>query len=406
MPDERRCLERVDSPDRFGVYVHIPFCASRCDYCAFATWTDKAHLVGTYVEACATAAARMADDGRPATSVFFGGGTPSLLDAGLLESILERIPMSVDTEVTVECNPESVDFAKLASYRRAGVTRLSFGVQSMRPHVLASLGRRHDPDSVRRALSAAGEAGFADAINVDLIMGAVGESLSDWDATLEAVLCLEPSPVHVSAYGLTIEPGTPLARDVSRHPDPDDQADKYLLADDRLADAGLYWYEISNWAKPGAQCRHNQLYWAQGEYLGIGCAAHSHRVDAVAGTARRWWNVRTPERYVSLVGFGGDGEASGEHLDASQRRTESLVLGLRTASGVAEVHLPGWREDPVLAHLVEPAGPGRVALTREGRLLANEVALRLVDMDEGRCQVAETDGAPRQPVGSAIRSPA
>ena len=381
------------SPEPFGVYVHIPFCASRCDYCAFATWTDKGHLMSAYAEACRTAAVRLLDGARPATSVFFGGGTPSLLDAGLLESILALIPRTAHAEVTVECNPESVDVAKLSSYRRAGVTRLSFGVQSMQPHVLASLGRRHGPDSVRRAMSAAGEAGFADAINVDLIIGAAGELVSDWVTTLDAVLALEPAPAHVSAYSLTVEPATPLARDASRHPDPDDQADKYLLADRLLGDAGLQWYEISSWARPGAACRHNQLYWEQGEYLGIGCSAHSHSVNVESGTARRWWNVRTPERYVNLVGAGGDGEAAGEHLDQAQRRMEALVLGIRTASGVPEVHLPGWADDPVLASLLERSGTGRVSLTAQGRLLANEVALRLVDCD--RPQLA----------GSSIRSP-
>ncbi len=383
------------APAPFGVYVHIPFCASRCDYCAFATWTDKSHLMSAYTEACRTAATRLLDGGRPASSVFFGGGTPSLLDAGLLESILASIPRTTHAEVTVECNPESVDLAKLSSYRRAGVTRLSFGVQSMQPQVLASLGRRHGPDSVRRAISAAGEAGFADAINVDLIIGAAGESVSDWATTVDAVLALEPEPVHVSAYSLTVEPATPLARDASRHPDPDDQADKYLLADRCLRDAGLQWYEISNWAKPGAACRHNQLYWEQGEYLGIGCSAHSHSVNAESGTARRWWNVRTPERYVNLVGAGGDGEAAGEHLDRAQRRMEALVLAVRTAPGVAEVHLPGWADDPVLASLLERSGIGRVSLTPQGRLLANEVALRLVDGDGSQPQLA----------GSSIRSP-
>ncbi len=364
----------------FGVYVHIPFCASRCDYCAFATWTDKGHLVGGYVEACRTAIRRLYED-RPATSVFFGGGTPSLIDADLLCSILESIPTHPHAEVTVECNPETVDLAKLAAYKAAGVNRLSFGVQSMLPHVLASLGRRHDPESVLKAAAAAGEAGFAGAFNVDLIMGGAGESVSDWVRTVEAVLALDPPPSHVSAYSLTVEAGTPLARDPSRHPDPDDQADKYLLADDLLRSGGLNWYEISNWALPEAECRHNQLYWSGGEYRGIGCAAHSHSVDPGSGTSRRWWNVRTPERYSALVASGGDGEASGETLDASQRNAEGLLLALRTSGGVPDTSLPGWRDDPVLARLVEPASPGRVSLTREGRLLANEVAVRLVEPD-------------------------
>lgn len=365
----------------FGVYVHIPFCASRCDYCAFATWTDKGHEVGRYVDACRVALRRFASEERKATSVFFGGGTPSLIDADLLCSILESIPTYPDAEVTVECNPETVDASKLVAYKAAGVSRLSFGVQSMRPHVLASLGRRHDPGSVRTAVAAAGEAGFSGAFNVDLIIGGAGETVSDWARSVEAVLALDPPPTHVSAYSLTVEAGTALARDPSRHPNPDDQADKYLLGDDMLRAAGLRWYEISNWALPGAECRHNQLYWSGGEYRGVGCAAHSHSVDASSGVARRWWNVRTPERYAALVAAGGDGESSAETLDLPQRRAERLLLSLRTPAGVPEASLPGWLNDPVLTRLVEPASPGRVSLTREGRLLANEVAVRLVDPD-------------------------
>src|SRR5579875_3147482 len=164
----------------FGVYVHIPFCVSRCDYCAFATWTDRFHLVEDYVGACVTAARRQLEAGRLATSVFFGGGTPSLLDPSHIKAILGAIPTEPGAEITVECNPETVDATKLEGYRRAGVGRLSFGVQSMRPHVLAGLGRRHDPECVRRAVHAAGQAGYADSYSVDLIMGGAGESLDDW----------------------------------------------------------------------------------------------------------------------------------------------------------------------------------------------------------------------------------
>lgn len=365
-------------PEPFGVYVHIPFCVSRCDYCAFATWTDRFHLSGEYVDACAVAARRQLEAGRPATSVYFGGGTPSLLDPAAIATVLEAVPRADGAEVTVECNPETVDGPKLAGYHRAGVTRLSFGVQSMSRRVLAALGRRHDPDAVRRAVDAAAGAGFAGSYSVDLIMGGAGETRADWEATLHAVLGLDPPPLHVSAYGLTVEPGTPLAAEPLRHPDADDQADKYLMADDILTSAGLGWYEISNWAAPGAECRHNRLYWTQGEYAGIGCAAHSHGLDRASGRARRWWNVRTPDRYIRLVGEGGLGEAAGEDLDQETRRREGLELALRTSEGVPAAALPGWENDEVLARLVEPVGKGRLALTRPGRLLANEVAIRLV----------------------------
>ena len=364
----------MSSHGEFGVYVHVPFCTRRCDYCAFATWTDRFHLVDDYVAACVTAAGSVT---RPATSVFFGGGTPSLLSPDALGSVLTALPLASGCEVTVECNPETVDYPKLAGYAAAGVTRLSFGVQSLAPHVLTSLGRRHDPDSVARAVSAAARAGFAGSYSVDLIMGGAGETGRDWTETLEGVLALDPPPRHVSAYSLTVEPGTPLARDPGRHPDADDQADKYLDAARILEDAGLHWYEISNWARPGAECRHNQLYWDQGEYLGIGCAAHSHSVDPATGGARRWWNVRTPDRYISLISEGATGESAGEDLDPVTRRREALELSLRTPRGVPRAALPGWPDDEALRSLVSPEPGDRLVLTVAGRLLANEVALRL-----------------------------
>ncbi len=370
--------EPASRPDSFGVYVHVPFCTRRCDYCAFATWTDRFQLADAYVTSCATEVRREVESGMPpASSVFFGGGTPSLLSPDQLARVLSAIPMPAGAEVTVECNPETVDPGKLGRYRDAGVNRLSFGVQSMVPHVLAGLGRQHDPDAVRRAVSAAAATGFADTYSVDLIFGGAGETLGDWAATVRAVLDLDPPPAHVSAYALTVEAGTPLASDPSRHPDPDDQADKYLLADSMLGDAGLGWYEISNWARPGRRCHHNQLYWAQGQYRGIGCAAHSHRVDTAAGSARRWWNVRTPDRYVRLVEAARSPEAAGEDLDEPARRFEALELALRTRGGVPQAALPNWESDEGILDLVEPSAPGRLVLTLRGRLLANEVAVRL-----------------------------
>jgi oxygen-independent coproporphyrinogen-3 oxidase len=361
----------------FGVYVHVPFCTKRCDYCAFATWTDRWALADDYVAGCGEEIRRAVDGGMPsATSVYFGGGTPSLLPPAQIGRLLAGLLRVTGAEVTVECNPETVDEAKLHGYRDVGVTRLSFGVQSMVPHVLTALGRQHDVRAVHRAVSAAGAAGFGTTYSVDLIYGARGESMNDWEASVAAVLALDPPPAHVSAYGLTVEPGTPLARDAARHPDPDDQADKYAMVDELLAGAGLEWYELSNWARPSSECRHNQLYWDQGEYRGVGCSAHSHarRPD---GWARRWWNVRTPERYLRRVGAGDSAEAAGEDLDPAAGRVEALQLSLRTRRGVPAGALPGVADDPSLAPLVAPAAPGRLVLTPAGRLLANEVAVRL-----------------------------
>jgi putative oxygen-independent coproporphyrinogen III oxidase len=349
----------------FGVYVHVPFCTRRCDYCAFATWTDRHALMADYAAACRVEVIQSSLP--PATSIFFGGGTPSLLPAELLASILEAIKRHPGAEVTVECNPETVTLESLATYRRAGVTRLSFGVQSMVPHVLAGLGRAHGPDTVRRAVAWAREAGFGESFNTDLIFGGAGESAADWVRSLDAVLALEPS--HVSAYALTVEPGTPLARDRRRHPDDDDQADKYAAADRMLEAAGLDWYEVSNWARPGHECRHNQLYWAQGEYRGIGCAAHSHQAS------RRWWNYRTPERYLRAIRSGQPPVAGEERVEGPARMLEALQLALRTKKGVPEAALRGVDD---LEGLVRRQD-GRIVLTRQGRLLEGELATRLRD---------------------------
>lgn len=364
-------MSATDTGQRFGIYVHIPFCVDRCDYCAFATWTDRSHLMADYARACA----RQAGDAElaPASSVFFGGGTPSRLPPDDFARVLAALPRRRGAEVTVECNPEDVTEGLLRCYHDAGVTRLSFGVQSMVPGVLAALGRRHHPAAVHRAVAAAGSTGFADAYSVDLIFGAATESLDAWRCSLVEVLALDPPPAHVSAYGLTVEAGTPLARDPARHPDPDDQADKYLLAEDLLGAAGLAWYEISNWARPGAECDHNRLYWDQGDYRGIGCAAHSHH-SGPDGGSQRWWNVRTPERFIRMVAEGRDPRAAAEHLDAATRRWEGLTLALRTRDGVSASALP---DDPDLDGLVTVVDR-RAVLTVRGRLLANEVAARLM----------------------------
>jgi putative oxygen-independent coproporphyrinogen III oxidase len=348
----------------FGVYIHVPFCAARCDYCAFATWTDRHHLQQSYLDACRTDLERLQREGMPrATSIFVGGGTPSLVPPTSLVALLDAIPRAPNCEVTVEANPDTVTPELVETYAAGGVSRMSLGVQSMQPHVLASLGRTHEPRNVQRAVELVRAAGIP-TFNVDVIYGAAGESMDDWRRTLDGVLELEPP--HVSAYGLTVEPGTPLASDPARHPDDDDQADKYLVACEMLEAAGLAWYEISNWARRGHECRHNRLYWSMGEYQAIGCAGHSHR------DGRRFWNVRTPERYIEAMESGRSPVAGGESLGFAERRLEQLQLSLRTRVGVPESALPMDELDGLL----RPDGE-HVVLTVEGRLLANEVALRL-----------------------------
>lgn len=353
----------MSPPPPFGVYIHIPFCASRCDYCAFATWTDRHHLAGRYTAAVVDEA--QAASLPSVTSCFVGGGTPSQLPAEMLAEIVSGLPMAPGAEVTVECNPDDVTEQLLSTWRAAGVTRVSLGVQSMDPVVLAGLGRRHDPEAVVRAVALVREAGFS-TWSLDLIAGGSGEDDASWRRTLAGVLALEPP--HVSAYCLTVEPGTPLAADVARHPDDDVLADRYLIAEEVLDQAGLAWYEVSNRARPGHECRHNLLYWEQGNYRGLGCAAHSHQ------DGRRWWNARTPERYCDLVESGEDASVGEEILDGPARTQEALELGLRTRAGVPLGSLD--LGDPALEGLVVESGD-RLVLTPRGRLLTSEVALRL-----------------------------
>jgi putative oxygen-independent coproporphyrinogen III oxidase len=354
--------------DPFGVYVHVPFCRERCDYCAFATYTDRDHLMERYTAACVTELDRLGAAGElpEATSVFFGGGTPSRLAPELLCRIVEAIPRRPEAEVTVECNPEDADQVHLGAYRRAGVDRVSFGLQSTNARVLAGLGRRHVPDAAARIADAVGAAGFA-TWNLDLIFGGAGERDHDWRRTLDEVLALDNPPPHLSAYALTVEAGTPLARAPDRHPDEDALARRYEETDRVLTGAGYEWEEISNWARPGHRCRHNHLYWDQGDYRGIGSAAHSHRAG------ERWWNVRTPDRYIDAVEAGRSPEGGREVLTGAQRSFEALALALRTPTGVPWEALEDREQ---LDGLVAQRGD-RAVLTVRGRLLANEVTTRL-----------------------------
>lgn len=309
-----------------------------------------------YVDACVTELVRAREGGElsAATSVFVGGGTPSRLPAEELCRLVSAVPRAQGAEVTVECNPEDASAPRFAAYREAGVTRMSFGVQSTAAHVLASLGRRHHPESVARALALAKDAGFA-TFNVDLIFGAAGETDADWARTLDDLLAA--GPPHVSAYASTVEPGTPLARDAARHPDDDVQARRYHHAEHVLAAAGLRWEEVSNWALPGHGCRHNRLYWGQGDYLGFGSAAHSHRAG------RRWWNAHTPDRYVEAAEAGRTTVAGEEVLTPEQREFERLALSLRTPEGVPARVLP---DAPELDGLVVRSGDRKVLTVRVG----------------------------------------
>ena len=362
----------MSSPSEFGVYGHVPFCAHRCDYCAFATYADRDHLMGEYVEALLQEIARAKEGGLPvATSVFFGGGTPSRLPAEELARVLEALPKSEDCEITVECNPEDASLDRLRAYRSAGVTRMSYGIQSTRPAVLADLGRRHGTGAHREVAARTSEVGFA-SWNMDLIVGSRAESLADVEATLTDILSLESPPPHISCYALTPEPATPLGQDPARHPDEDETADAYDLVGRRLEEAGYEWEEISNWARPGHECRHNHVYWDDGDYVGFGSAAHSHRGH------RRWWNVRTPDRYIQMVKRGETPLGGEELLGDGARAFERDSLALRTRRGVPREAFGSLEE---IAHLVR-VDEGRVTLRPEARLVANQVILRLRSAEE------------------------
>jgi putative oxygen-independent coproporphyrinogen III oxidase len=357
----------TEAASSFGVYVHVPFCAHRCDYCAFATYSDRDHLMEDYVEAVIQEITWAREDGLPvATSVFFGGGTPSRLTPEQLLAILDVIPRTDDAEVTVECNPEDASLERLRAYRAGGVNRMSFGVQSTQLAVLADLGRRHGTMAHKEVSTAVTTAGFA-TWNMDLIIGSRAESLDDVRATLHDLLTLESPPPHISCYVLTPEPGTPLGQDPLRHPDEDEAADAYDVVSEVLEEYGYHWEEISNWAKPGHECRHNHVYWDQDDYVGFGSAAHSHR------HGRRFWNVRTPDRYIAMVRDGERPLGGEEELDSRTQQFERDSLALRTARGVPREAFDSLDE---IRHLVS-VHDGRVTLAPQGRLLANQVILRL-----------------------------
>ena len=378
----------------FGIYLHVPFCTTRCGYCDFNTYTatelgtEPGASRDTWADA-AIAELRLArrvlgDDDLPVSTVFFGGGTPTVLeprDLGrVLSTVNDMFGLDPDAEVTTEANPESVDPRSLTELKAAGFTRVSLGMQSVRPNVLAILDRVHTPGRPMEAVAEAHDAGF-DHVNLDLIYGTPGETIADWEASVGAAV--DAGPDHVSAYALIVEPGTNLAARIRRGelpmPDEDDLADKYLLADDLLTGAGFRWYEVSNWAASElARCRHNGLYWTSADWWGVGPGAHSH----VGGV--RWWNVKHPAAWARRLAAGQSPAQAREVLDVGTRRVERVLLETRLVDGldVAVLDDAGRAATDALTAdgLLEPGGleAGRLVLTRRGRLLADLVVRDLV----------------------------
>jgi putative oxygen-independent coproporphyrinogen III oxidase len=393
-PDALPADARADlSSTPFGLYVHVPFCATRCGYCDFNTYTsdelgpgaNRSEYAGTAIMELCRAAATLGPDLPTVTTVFVGGGTPTLLPADDLAAVLAEIrdlfPVAAAVEVTTEANPETVGPASLARLREAGFTRVSLGMQSAAEHVLAVLDRRHTPGRAVEAAHEARAAGF-EHVNLDLIYGTPGESDADWAASLDAVLA---SPVdHVSAYALIVEEGTRLARRISRGElpmtDDDVLADRYVQADATLRKAGFGWYEVSNWATgDAARCRHNELYWANANWWGVGPGAHSH----VGGV--RWWNVKHPAAYADRLAAGLSPAQDAELLDDADRALETIMLGLRLRDGLPLDRLSATGRDrargAMADGLLEPAAhaDGRAVLTDRGRLLADAVVRDLTD---------------------------
>jgi putative oxygen-independent coproporphyrinogen III oxidase len=394
---ERAALrEARDVP--FGVYVHVPFCDSRCGYCDFNTYTaaelgpgvSRGTYADTVLHEIRFAADILGGAGAgetsvpPVSTIFFGGGTPTLLPAEHLGLIIteigERFGRAADAEITTEANPETVTPGYLGKLREAGFTRISLGMQSAVPRVLEVLDRRHRPGRPEQAVAEAHAAGF-EHVNLDLIYGAPYETDADWQLSVEAAIGAGPD--HISAYALVVEQGTALARQVAAGivpaPEDDVQADRYVIADELLAAAGYRWYEVSNWTRSdAARCRHNELYWSDHNWWGIGPGAHSH----VGGT--RWWNVKHPVRYTAMVEAGISPAAGRESLDAPARHTERVMLAVRMRAGlpIAELTEPGRASVPQLASwgLVDQAGiaADRVVLTQRGRLMADAVVRELL----------------------------
>jgi oxygen-independent coproporphyrinogen III oxidase len=374
----------------FGVYVHIPFCVHRCHYCDFNTYTGQDELYGTYVDALV----RHIDDvarsrpHRTATSVFFGGGTPTVLPASSLGRVLGAVRQAIgvadDAEVTVEVNPETVDRRSFDDLLGAGFNRVSIGVQSLVSRVLAGLGRTHSPQRALDAIADARRAGV-DNINADLIYGSPWESTAEWKTTLDGIVDADVD--HISAYALTIEQGTPLATLVATNRctdvDPDVQADRHALAEDTLGSAGFNRYEVSNWSTPHCAARHNMLYWCAGDYVGLGAGAHGHM------DGRRSWSVRLPREFIARVDSSRSVEAGHEVLSRAECAGEALMLGLRLASGIEVAAFERRFGSEPLAARAEALSSlqaggwiecdrGRIRVAPGATLLGNEIASRLL----------------------------
>jgi oxygen-independent coproporphyrinogen III oxidase len=383
-----------------ALYVHIPFCTAKCTYCDFNSYAGQESLMAVYARAVAKEARLWSPlvSGRQVETVFFGGGTPSLMPVEDMRTIFVALRsafyIAPDAEVSLEANPGTVDEAHLIGLRNVGFNRISFGVQSFHDEELRQLERIHDAREVEDAYRWARGAGF-DNVNLDLIYGLIGQSMAAWQENLEKALALGPD--HLSLYALTLEEGTPLTRDVERGrrpgPDPDLQADMFEWNRERLPRAGFHHYEVSNWARPERQCRHNLVYWRNGDWLGLGAGAHSHLFG------ERFANALTPSRYVALVDESASSGAATssamrhvtyrEAFDRCREMSETVILALRLREGLdlqvfearfvtsLESAFPRPLEETLKLGLTEVVG-GRLRLRDEAVLLGDEAFLRFL----------------------------
>jgi len=374
-------------------YVHIPYCVRRCGYCDFNTYTpselsisnDLSATSATYIDLLLKELdfARQTAGEATVPTIFFGGGTPTLMESKdlgrVISGISDRFELASDVEITTEANPDTVTKEKLAALRDAGFNRISFGMQSAVAHVLQSLDRTHNPENVLKATTWAREVGFEE-VSVDLIYGTAGESLADWEFTIDTALALPIT--HISAYALIVESGTKLGAQVKRGevvmPDDDQTADKYLLADEKFSAAGFDWYELSNWAKPGSACRHNMAYWNGDNWWGLGAGAHSH----VSG--RLFWNVKHPAAYTQRVLESGNPMQDQEILTAEEARSEEIMLQIRLVDGIARASLSEGESKSLPTFFAEGYllssawEQGRVVLSKTGRLMADRIVREIL----------------------------
>lgn len=369
----------------WGLYLHVPFCATRCGYCDFNTYTaeelgpgaGRGEYAGTLIEELRLARHAL-PDAPPVSTVFIGGGTPTLIGADslvrILDAVRDEFGVEPGAEITTEANPDSVGPEALERLLEGGVTRMSFGVQSLAPHVLRVLDRTHTPGRSLAALREARAAGFAH-VSADLIYATPGETDADLAASVDGVL--EAGVDHLSAYSLIVEPGTRLARQVARGeveaPDDDIAAERYRLVDSLAGSAGLEWYEVSNWARAGAECRHNLGYWSNRDWWGAGPGAHGHL------SGRRWWNLKHPAAYAEAVRRGDLPVAESEDLGDEERRLERVMLLVRVRGGLPTGDVPPDVRDALAAEGLVEVVEGQVTLTLDGRLLADHVVRRIVD---------------------------